>query len=230
MFLKVPQNTRYEIKFVAYEHNYYSVLNWLKLHKLNFKKKYAPRFVNNVYFDSHNYNSYKSNMFGDSSRIKLRYRWYGDLEDINNGVFEFKYKRNLYGWKKKFNMQNFNFTEKSLLKNFSNTISKYLPDKEKIFFKANSNPKIINRYFRDYFTNHDDEIRITIDRFHEIFDQRYSNNFNFRKKTYSQRIVVMEFKFERGNKNFVDELMKSVPIRSSRNSKYVNSIRAVTGL
>ena len=40
----------------------------------------------------------------------------------------------------------------------------------------------------------------------------------------------MEFKFERGNKNFVDELMKSVPIRSSRNSKYVNSIRAVTGL
>ena len=24
----------------------------------------------------------------------------------------------------------------------------------------------------------------------------------------------MEFKFERGNKNFVDELMKSVPIRS----------------
>ena len=36
---------------------------------------------------------------------------------------------------KKFNMQNFNFTEKSLLKNFSNTISKYLPDKEKIFLK-----------------------------------------------------------------------------------------------
>ena len=77
MFLTVPKNSRYEIKFITYEHNYYSVLNWLKLNEFNFREEYENRTVNNIYFDTISYDSYKSNIFGDSSRIKIRYRWYG---------------------------------------------------------------------------------------------------------------------------------------------------------
>jgi len=40
----------------------------------------------------------------------------------------------------------------------------------------------------------------------------------------------MEFKFSRKDRLEIDRLMNSIPIRSSRNSKYVNSIRAVTGI
>ena len=53
---------------------------------------------------------------------------------------------------------------------------------------------------------------------------------NLDKKTLTQRIIVMELKFDRNFRDSLDELIKNVPIRSSRNSKYVNSIRAVTGI
>ena len=48
MFLKVPSDTRYELKFVAYEHNYNTIINWIKLHELNFSKIYDSRIVNNI--------------------------------------------------------------------------------------------------------------------------------------------------------------------------------------
>ena len=54
--------------------------------------------------------------------------------------------------------------------------------------------------------------------------------FNFSKTTLSQRVLVMEFKFNRKIKESIDSIMKQIPIRASRNSKYVNSIRAVTGI
>ena len=48
MFLKVPTDTRYELKFVSYEHNYNTIINWIKLHELNFSKIYDSRIVNNI--------------------------------------------------------------------------------------------------------------------------------------------------------------------------------------
>ena len=38
----------------------------------------------------------------------------------------------------------------------------------------------------------------------------------------------MEFKFNRKDRLKIDKLMKNIPMRVSRNSKYVNSIRVVT--
>jgi hypothetical protein len=229
MFLKVPKNTRYEIKFVTYEHNYYEIINWINLHELNFKREYNSRFVNNIYFDSYSYNSFRSNIYGDSSRVKLRYRWYEKLQDPSKGSFEIKYKRNLYGWKKKFKVKELNFTDNKNWKSYCSTISKYLPRNERIFFTFNFNPQIINQYQRDYFVSNDNKLRITVDKKHNIYDQRFSSYPNFNKKTLSQRILVMEFKFDRRERLRINKLMKYIPIRSSRNSKYVNSIRAVSG-
>lgn len=229
MFLKVPKNTRYEIKFVTYEHNYYSIINWIKLHELNFKREYNSRFVNNIYFDSPSYNSFKSNIYGDSSRIKLRYRWYGKLQDPSQGSFEIKFKRNLYGWKRKFKIKELNFKDNNDWKSFCRTICKNLPKEEKILFKFNFNPQIINQYQRDYFVTSDNKLRITVDKEHNIYDQRYSSYPNLNKKTLNQRVLIMEFKFDRKERARINKLMKYIPMRSSRNSKYVNSIRAVSG-
>ncbi|MDC1092788.1 VTC domain-containing protein [Pelagibacteraceae bacterium] len=229
MFLKVPKNTRYEIKFVTYEHNYYSIINWIKLHELNFKREYSSRFVNNIYFDSPSYNSFKSNIYGDSSRIKLRYRWYEKLQDPSQGSFEIKFKRNLYGWKRRFKIKELNFKDNNDWKSFCRTICKNLPEEEKIFFKFNLNPQIINQYQRDYFVTSDNKLRITVDKKHDIYDQRYSSYPNLNKKTLNQRVLIMEFKFDRKERARINKLMNYIPMRSSRNSKYVNSIRAVSG-
>ncbi len=230
MFLKVPSDTRYELKFVAYEHNYNTIINWIKLHELNFSKIYDSRIVNNIYFDDEAYSSYKSNIYGDSSRVKLRYRWYGNVRDSIKGVFEIKFKRNLYGWKKKINIDGLDIIKINNWKIICNSILNKLPKKEREFFKFNSKPKIINQYHRDYFLSKNNKFRITVDKNHSIYDQRFYSYPNYLKKTLSQRIIVMEFKFSRKDRLEIDRLMDSIPIRSSRNSKYVNSIRAVTGI
>ncbi len=230
MFLTAPKNSRYEIKFVAYEHHYFTLINWIKLHELNFKREYKSRIVNNIYFDSFCYDSYKSNIFGDSSRIKMRYRWYGSINQKTKGNLEFKYKRNLYGWKKKYKIPELDLIGTSDWKKLCNLMHINLPNQYKDYFLVNSHPQIINQYYRDYFKSFNNKIRITIDRNHYVFDQRYTQYPNLDKKTLTQRIIVMELKFDRNFRDSLDELIKNVPIRSSRNSKYVNSIRAVTGI
>ena len=230
MFLKVPTDSRYEIKFIAYDHQYALLQNWIKLHELNFYPEYKSRLINNIYFDSFDLNSYKSNIYGDSSRIKLRYRWYESFKKKNMGRFEIKFKRNLYGWKKKFDIPNLNISDQITWKEIRKLISKNLPKKYQYYFKENSIPQIINQYHRDYFVSADKKIRITVDKNHHVFDQRHYQCANLKKKTLTQRFLVMEFKFDRKLIKEIGSLIKKVPLRSSRNSKYVNSIRAVTGI
>ena len=50
---------------------------------------YKSRIVNNIYFDNLSYDAFKANLFGSSSRLKIRYRWYGNLTDNQNGDFSF---------------------------------------------------------------------------------------------------------------------------------------------
>ena len=230
MFLTVPKNSRYEIKFITYEHNYYSVLNWLKLNEFNFREEYENRTVNNIYFDTISYDSYKSNIFGDSSRIKIRYRWYGDIKNSENGNLEIKFKRNLYGWKERYKINKFCLNKNNNWKDLIPKIESSLPLNKKIFFRNYSIPKIINQYSRNYFRSYNGKVRITLDKGHYVFDQRCYNTPNLKKDTFTQRILVMELKFDRSERGELDHLIGSIPIRASRNSKYVNSIRAVTGI
>ena len=86
MILKVPKKKRFELKFIAYDIFYYDVLHWIKIHKYAFRREYNKRTVNNIYFDSHYYDSYKDNIFGSSSRTKVRYRCYGEINKPTLGL------------------------------------------------------------------------------------------------------------------------------------------------
>ncbi len=67
---KVPNQSRYEIKFVTYNIYYSEILNWVKLNKSIFKKEYDDRIVNNIYFDNLSYNCFTDNIYGSSNRTK----------------------------------------------------------------------------------------------------------------------------------------------------------------
>ena len=92
----IPNDSRLEIKFITQELNYPLIVNWLRLNKDNFKKKYSDRIVNNIYFDSFDYEAFKDNIYGSSSRMKIRYRWYSRFENQQSGNLEFKFKRNIF--------------------------------------------------------------------------------------------------------------------------------------
>ena len=95
---------RSEIKFICYQHNYYLIKNWIRIHAYNFFKEYDDRYINNIYFDSHDYKAFNDNLTGLPSRLKVRYRWYGDLittESKKKGSLEFKFRKNVISFIRK---------------------------------------------------------------------------------------------------------------------------------
>ena len=224
------QGTRCEIKFASYQVDYPLIKNWLKSNNFNFKKEYKNRIVNNLYFDSNNLDAYKDNIYGHSSRIKARFRWYGKFSEKNQGNLELKFKRNIYGWKEKYKIEKLNLENTTNCNIIKTTISKNLPKKTKIFFEKNNIPQIVNQYEREYFISNNKKFRITIDQNMKIFNQRTSKELNLIKKIKIQNYIILEVKFERSCHKDIESLLHNIPIRASRNSKYINYIRAVIGI
>lgn len=224
---------RSEIKFICYQHNYYLIKNWIKLHKYNFFKEYDDRNVNNIYFDTLNYKAFNDNLTGLPSRLKVRYRWYGDLfaeKNKNEGSLEFKFRKNIYGYKKVFKINDLTLNPNSNWTTIKKKILNSLPPEYKILFNINSEKVLINRYRREYFISKNKKIRITLDKDIKIFDQRLTfKKPNFTLKNYTQEYSVVEIKFNKEDKNFLDDLDINIPIKASRNSKYINGVRSVLG-
>jgi hypothetical protein len=224
---------RSEIKFICYQHNYYLLKNWIKLHRYNFYKEYDDRNINNIYFDSFNYKAFNDNLIGIPSRLKVRYRWYGDLfsnYEKNEGSLEFKFKKNIYGYKKVFKVNNFTLSSDSDWKTIKSKIMNSLSTEYKILFNNNSQKILINRYKREYFISKNRKLRITLDKNIKIYDQRLTfKKPNFKFKNYTQDYLVVEFKFNKDDKKLLNDLDINIPIKASRNSKYINGVRAVLG-
>jgi hypothetical protein len=224
---------RSEIKFICYQHNYYLLKNWIKLHKYNFFKEYEDRSVNNIYFDTLNYKAFNDNLIGLPSRLKVRYRWYGDLfsENLKNeGSLEFKFKKNIYGYKKVFKINNLTLSTNSSWTTIKKKILNSLSPEYKILFNINSEKILINRYRREYFISKNKKIRITLDKDIKIFDQRLTfKKPNLTLKNYTQDYSVFEIKFNKEDKILLDDLDINIPIKASRNSKYINGVRSVLG-
>lgn len=226
----VPKDSRLEIKFITHDVNYPLVVNWIKLNRENFKKRYIDRIVNNIYFDSFDYEAFKDNIYGSSSRMKIRYRWYSHFKEQQSGKLEFKFKRNIFGWKKRFQVPNLKINSNLRLNTLTKNIKNILNSYEKIIFENNCEPKIINQYKREYYENYNKKFRVTIDTSHNIYDQRFCKKVNLTKKSLIQKYIIVEFKFDRNNSHLSKTMLKTLPFRISRSSKYINSIRSVSGI
>ena len=226
-------NYRSEIKFVCYKQNYSLIKNWIRFNKFNFFKEYDDRNINNIYFDSLDYKAFNDNLVGLPSRLKVRYRWYGNLfsnDKKNEGSLEFKFKKNIYGYKKIFKINDLTLNLNSNWKDIKNKILKKLTPEYKILFDINSEKILINRYKREYFISRDKKLRVTLDRNIEIFDQRTALiKPNFKFKNFTQDYLVIEFKFNKEDKMFLNDLDINIPIKASRNSKYINGVRSILG-
>ena len=220
---------RREIKFVAREIQYPHILRWIRLHSAGFRKPYPDRWVNNVYYDTYDYHSYTGNLSGESFRSKIRFRWYGSLSMIKSGSLEIKMKKNSFGWKINRAISSLSTLQDQTWKNITMKISEQLPGKYKQLFLSHPMPTIINRYSREYFVSSDNKVRITIDTKQSVFDQRYKPVANILTRAFLPENIVVEVKFDRDNYDIAKKVIHGMPIRSSRNSKYMNSVNAVTG-
>jgi len=228
MRFHIPSKTRKEIKFVTNHYNYYKIINWVKMNSCNFITEYPNRWINSVYFDSYNYCSYQANLSGQSARTKLRYRWYGKKEYPFSGLLEIKNKRNYFGWKHKYAVKNPPYSKGDNWNAVIKNISSQLPPVASHILLSYSHPIIINRYERSYFRSFDKKIRLTVDRFQTVHDQRNKCFPEVSTKANLPETVVVEIKFDRNDHDLANNIMQTFPIRVSKHSKYMNALDAVS--
>ena len=226
---EVPQDARLEIKFASYRAKLGRVLNWINLHPSAFYSPHPDRWVNNVYFDTHNNAAYVQNLSGASSRVKIRYRWYGESQEPAPGVLEIKCKRNFFGWKKRFEC--FDLPDglqdddwRSIRQKLSDTV----PHEGRLWLQTYPAPMILNRYLRRYFVSRDEKIRMTVDTDQAVWDQRYKPAPNYDQQSTLPDTLVVEVKFARTDRDLASDTIQSMPIRVSRHSKFMNGVRAVS--
>jgi SPX domain protein involved in polyphosphate accumulation len=219
----ITSKHRFERKFFVTKLSIHEIQNLVKLHPAIFREIYCQRFINNIYFDSYNYNNYNENIEGTSNRIKIRIRWYGNLfGDIKTPVLEIKIKNGLLGKKKSIKISPFKFNNKT-------NISKIL---ERIYLENNSlnidfkslKPTLLNRYSRNYFQSIDKRYRITIDDKQEFYHIKNHHNL-FLNLIKDNRSVIMELKYDQKYDDNADYITTNFPYRLTKSSKYVNGLQ-----
>ncbi len=229
MNFTVPAETRCEIKFAAPELEYHRLLNWIKQHSSCFYEEYPDRQVNNIYFDSLDFQSYKDNISGASSRLKVRYRWYGSSVELAQRALEIKCKRNQYSWKLICDFKETLGPEEKNWQQIQKKLSRHLPREAQKWLDTHSVPILLNRYRRKYFRCKYEKVRVTLDTVIRVYDQTRKSYPNYSFKTNMPQIFVLEVKFPRELRNKAFEIIRNIPIRVSRHSKYICGFHSING-
>lgn len=223
----IPHDARLEVKFVAPVSEIGRMVHWLRVHAGDFYTPFPDRWVNNVYFDTQDCFAYSENISGVSSRSKLRYRWYGMAEHPDAGNLEVKLKRNFFGWKRRFKCSESPYSDGDRWSDIRRRLVETLGVEAKMWLDARPNPTILNRYYRQYFVTRDNRVRVTIDSRQSVFDQRYKAHPNVVHKTNIPETMIVEVKFGRADRDFASQVIQKIPIRVSRNSKYVIGLKSM---
>lgn len=225
----VPSESRYEIKFSASEVHRARLEQWLHTHPAGFRTAFPARWVNNIYFDSFDYDAVWENLSGVSNRTKIRFRWYGESLNTRPGAIELKCKRNLFGWKRVHRLdEDLGLGSKSWREIYSG-LRKAIPEDLRCYLDAHPLVVLINRYRRRYFVSGDGRIRATVDWKQAVWDQRCNAYPNLDRPANMPRSVILEIKFDRGDRELASRVLQTLPIRVGRHSKYVVGVRAITG-
>jgi len=224
----VPEDARYEVKFVADAVRYRELEQWIRLHPAGFRTAYPPRRVNNVYFDTPNLDAFAENLSGTSARSKVRLRWYGETFAPAKTCLEVKRRRNHLGWKLLFPAGALDFTRERW-SSLRRALREMLPPEGRVWLDAHPQPVLINRYFRQYFESPGGKLRATLDFRQRVLDQRVGAHPNLRNRANLPDTLVVEIKFHRTDHDLGSQAIAGIPIRVSRNSKYTIGVQSILG-
>lgn len=211
-------NARYERKFFLTALNDKQLETMIKLHPAVFSEIYHERQVNSLYFDNHALDFYQHNVQGSQERLKIRLRWYDDLDNALDPNLEFKIKVGLLGTKETIACQSFSSAGDlpiidNLLLGENNFVSL---NKYKL---QNLKPVLLISYFRRYFQSADKKYRLTIDR-----DLRFYQ-VNKNQITWNTKLQInaniLELKYDQQNDTEADKISSFFPFRMTKSSKYV---------
>lgn len=212
------QNARYERKFFLTTFDNKQLETIIKLHPTIFSEIYHERQVNSLYFDNRTLDFYQHNVQGSQERLKIRLRWYDDLENALDPNLEFKIKVGLLGTKETIACQSFSsagdlptINDLLLAKNNLASLTKYK--------LKNLKPVLLISYFRRYFQSADKKYRLTVDR-DLCFYQVNKNQIAWNTKL-QINATILELKYDQQNDAEADKISSFFPFRMTKSSKYV---------
>ena len=158
------QNPRYEVKIPFDPHYLPQVRAWVRLHPAHWRVAYPSRQVNNIYFDTANYQGLYGNLGGTGTRGKLRLRWYGSgLDTVAGAHLELKYKEGAVGRKVIWPINvTLDLTHKSWSE-VCRSIRKAANMRADPWLAQFAYPVLINHYQRAYYVAADQKVRLTVD-------------------------------------------------------------------
>jgi hypothetical protein len=223
----VPDPLRYEVKYVARATELHRLLSWIRLAQARFREPFPPRQVNNVYFDTFDHFAYAENLSGASARSKVRFRWYGEVDRPEKGTLEVKRRRTGVGWKLSFPVGPISLAGVPW-RRIRKELRDQLTPEAHLWLDANPQPVLINRYQRRYFLSGDGRVRLTVDWDQRVYDQQFSATPNMKHLANLPDTLVVELKFDRADRMLANRYVQGIPLRLSRNSKYVIGVQAIS--
>ena len=217
------QSIRCERKYCLSADSHNDLESIILRHPALFKKTYPARQINNIYFDTPDFNAFMDNIDGNSHREKIRIRWYGsDFPRIKNPVLEIKTKIGLAGGKIQRKLNSFEFSMETLFHSIKNTIVNDIFD-----FKC-LKPAIMNKYSRKYFISNDGNFRITIDTGLKYCQIRNTmDDWLFIEPEIKH--TIMELKYHPNVESVVSTITNYFPFRVVKSSKYANGVCLLYG-
>lgn len=220
---------RYERKFVVDNDLFLQLNPVIQSHPAVFKPIFYKRQINNVYFDSFHFQSYKDNVNGLSKRLKVRIRWYGDtFGQAASPNLEFKLKVNHQIGKITFALPAMNVENGYDVEKIKRVISGAdLPGPIRNYVLRLS-PVLLNSYQREYYRSADLKFRLTVDEYVKMYRLRnYSNTFIDQSSMLKSKIIELKYscKYDQDS----HRVTSLFPFRLSKNSKYVRGIQSMWG-
>jgi hypothetical protein len=221
------EELRYELKAQLSVDRLSQIHSWIIAHSRAFRIAYPARWVNNIYFDTWDLDSFNDHLEGIETHQKLRLRWYGqEISYIGKAYLELKRRNNRLG--KKWVQEipcDFNLQEKSWTE-IMNFFHSRVNDQFMLLFNS-IHPVSISRFFREYFVTADGETRLTLDYGLKSFDQRFSVFPNLRYVAPQLNNVIMELKSGMETAPALADLIAEFPFRFDKYSKYVSTLQGI---
>lgn len=175
---------------------------------------FPDRKISSAYYDTADFSDYFDNISGDARRCKTRIRWYND--DISNLTLEFKIKNNKASRKQTLSLENTQRADPRTREGLRHIFADDALVRERALLER-LQPTLEVQYQRQYFVL-DTDLRMTVDlsqKFRRLYpvpmaDMRSSPVF-----------AVVEFKYPAANAALMRKLMRNLPERIFRHSKYV---------
>jgi hypothetical protein len=217
---------RFERKFYVSDLTFAEVESVVRLNPGLFHEIFHPRWVNNIYFDSPEMDSFLDNVAGAMFRSKVRIRWYGDLRGgSQQPTIEFKKKCGLLGSKESYPLAPFAIGEDFSRSRIRELLHSSLLPEFLCARLACAEPSLLNRYRRKYFRSVDERYRITLDDRQQFFE--VSPLPGLRKLWTNDSDVILELKYAQEDDDDASRITNHFPFRLTKSSKYVRGIEVI---